>query len=273
MVKRIKVDNGAILEFPDDADDDEIESGVNEYLSETEGTTPAPITEIPAAPRPVPVAQSDSFLSDMALGAKKRALGIGQIGMEVLGRTDTDTYKDMQEIAARYKQQGEGTGVRGGAGEMLGDPLTAAMLPFGAGATGIKALAMLGAGGGAAMGATNPLQEGQSRLAEIGINTVGGAILSPVAGKGMQAIGRGVEKLGINPAVNAYREVNNAIEANILGQQTFAPQQIATVQELLKIFGTNMQNQSSTEPSSLARAGSLADIIISGAGQFKNQGN
>jgi GH24 family phage-related lysozyme (muramidase) len=161
----------------------------------------------PNAPMSVP--QSDSFLSDMALGAKKRALGLAQIGMNVVepvaeafGYDATDTTKDMQTLAAQYEKQGRGTGVRGAIGEMIGDPMTAATLPFGAGAKGALALAGVGGASGAAMGFTDPMKEGQNRLVNAAVSGGAGAFGGAAIGKALPLLGRAAEVGLINPTRN-----------------------------------------------------------------------
>lgn len=166
--------------------------------------------------------KEQGFLSNVAsgleTGAKSRALGLLQLGMEATGNTDNPYYKDTQDLAAQYQNEAKGTGVGGVIGEIAGDPLTYATLPFGAGATSIAGLAAVGALGGGAAGLTQPYAENQSRLTGTAIGAGAGAVLAPVGAKALQYGGRLAEKTVVNPV----RDAATAIQQKITSPDKFA---------------------------------------------------
>jgi len=132
----------------------------------------------------------DNFLRSLPLAAKKRALGILQLGMEAKGNQDTALYQDAQDLAQQYRQQGEGTGAAGFAGEILGDPLT--YLPAGGAAKGGLTLSNIGKaalGYGVASSGTDALGEGEDRLTHTEIGTALSLATAPLVygtGKAVQ---------------------------------------------------------------------------------------
>lgn len=152
------------------------------------------------------VAQSPDLLGDIMLGAKKRALGLGQL----TGIVDEGLGQD---LAKQYQQRGEGTGARGLIGEMLGDPATYALAAFGA-PTNLARMAVMGGAGGLGIGATDPLQSGQDRLTHTLTSGAIGTVAAPVIGKGMQVAGRALEKSVINPARDTLKQAAQWIKSN-----------------------------------------------------------
>lgn len=146
----------------------------------------------------------ENLYEGLKTGAKSRVLGLGQLAMEATGNTDSPYYEDMQTLAKQYRQQSEGTGVAGTIGEIAGDPLTAAMLPFAPAAAGVKGAIQMGLAGGAAAGATAPYAEGEDRTTGTITNAVIGGVAAPVLSTVGKYVGRAAEKYAINPAKDLY---------------------------------------------------------------------
>jgi hypothetical protein len=144
--------------------------------------------KISAAPRQV--TKDDSFLDSMATGVKKRAAGVGELGLklaESLGADVKPYREDLADIQQRYQAEGEGTGAIGLAGEILGDPLT--YLPIGGGAANVaRGLA----GQGALSGLTTGTGDAESGLGDNAINAAIQAGTGAVAGKVGQKLMRPV---------------------------------------------------------------------------------
>lgn len=153
-----------------------------------------PFAESPA----VAAAPEQSFVGGMKLGAKKRALGIAELGLNVansLGADVSGAKELVGDLGQRYAREGTGTGLKGGVAEFLGDPLT--FLP---GATLPKFLAQ-----GAAMGATAPTGRADSGLTDNAIGAVSGVAAS---GLGYGA-GKVISKVA-KPIGNQLTEVGKA---------------------------------------------------------------
>lgn len=80
------------------------------------------------------------------------------------------------------------------------------------------------------------------------------------AGQNLTDIGRqsAEDKLRAGEMIRQYNQaVNDQISANILGAANYAPQQLATVQDLLSIFQSGTNYQPYQTPSTLSQAGGL----------------
>jgi hypothetical protein len=153
----------------------------------------ASFTPVDYNPFAQPEKPKQTFLQGMELGAKKRALGIFELGAnaaDALGVAPESTAYAKQLIAdvgQDYARQGTGTGLKGGIAEIAGDPLS--YIPA---ASFAKIL-----GQGALMGATAPTGDVDSSLSNNALNAAGGAVVS--------GIGRGVGNVAsrvANPVVN-----------------------------------------------------------------------
>lgn len=115
------------------------------------------------------------------LGTQKAGIGAIQLGMDAarqLGYDFPETYAASERVAKQLDEQGRGSGVVGVIGEALGNPLT---LPTAALSGGASLLRMAGAGAaqGAASGALDPTQKGESRLENTAIGGAIGGIAAP----------------------------------------------------------------------------------------------
>lgn len=155
---------------------------------------------------------ADSFLGDLARGAKKRVLGLAQLGAEALGADETVAIAE--ELATQYRKEGEGTGVRGFVGEILGDPLTAALAPIAPAATSVKALAGVGALGGALEGLTSEKAAGESRAMDTAFGAAAGMVLGPVLGKAAQGLGYFGDK-SVNVVKTAGRKATPYVKQSV----------------------------------------------------------
>lgn len=139
---------------------------------------------------------NQTFLQGMALGAKKRALGIAELGLNAVNATGiapewTANAKELvADVGQDYAKQGTGTGIKGGIAEFIGDPLT--FLP---GASLPKIL-----GQGALMGATASTGREDSSLVDNALNAVGGtaaALGGKIVGSGINRVAQPIQsKLG-----------------------------------------------------------------------------
>lgn len=152
-----------------------------------------------------------SWGDSIALGAKKRALGIAELGTNALAATglapeSTKYAKELiGDVGKDYNKQGTGTGVKGAVGEFIGDPFGAAALPL---ATSFKG--MLAAGG--LMGATGATGDENSNLMTNAKNAGVGAAASGVGfglGKGLERVARPV----VNQLGNAGKSAVAKLEA------------------------------------------------------------
>lgn len=153
----------------------------------------------------------ENFVNSLASGAKGRALGLAELGMEATGNTDSPVYADMQELAKKYTKERAGTGFVGGIGEMLGDPMTWATAPFAPG-KGLLGLAKLGALSGAAEGGTRATEKGESRLKNAAVGAGVGAIAAPVLGAGAGAVGKAGDHL-----LNKGSDIGGAVKRMVGG--------------------------------------------------------
>lgn len=161
----------------------------------------------------------ENFINSLASGAKGRALGLAELGMEATGNTDSPVYADMQELAKKYTKERAGTGLVGGIGEMLGDPMTWATAPFAAG-KGLLGLAKLGGAAGLAEGATRATKEGESRAKNAAVGGVTGAIAAPALGAAAGAVGKAGDYLlnkGSDIGGGVKRMVGGLADDSIVG--------------------------------------------------------
>lgn len=160
------------------------------------------------------------FGAGLKSGAKRRALGLLQLALEAAGQEDSGVYKDTKDLAAQYLEETRGTGFSGTMGEIIGDPLTAAMLPVGGAATGLSAMAKLGALGGAIEGFTRPTEEGDSRLTNTALAGATGAVAAPVIGYAAGKAGQLLE-VPVNAAkgaINTAKRLSGRVAAdNLIG--------------------------------------------------------
>lgn len=166
----------------------------------------------PSAPveqKPVEQPNEQSFGDSVILGAKKRALGIAELGANALDATglapDASKYAKelIGDVGKDYNKQGTGTGIKGAVGEFVGDPFGAAALPL---ATSLKG--MLGAG--ALMGATGATGDENSTLATNAKNAGVGAAASGVG----FGLGAGLERVA-RPVVNQLGNAGKAAVAKL----------------------------------------------------------
>lgn len=152
-----------------------------------------PFTEAPSAAR-----ADQSFLQGMKLGAKKRALGVIELGANLAGSLGADVsgLKELTaDVGQQYAREGTGTGFKGGVAEFIGDPLT--YIPA---ATLGKVLLS-----GAAMGATAPTGKQDSNLVD---NLLGGLQGTAASGLGYGA-GKALTKIA-RPVSNQLNSVGRA---------------------------------------------------------------
>lgn len=158
-------------------------------------------------PFAAPERPKQSFVEGMKLGAKKRALGIAELGtntVDALGIAPESTaYAKMlmADVGQNYARQGTGTGIKGGIAEIVGDPLS--YLPA---ASFAKIL-----GQGALMGATAPTGDANSSLTDNAINAAGGTLTSGLgygAGKVVSKIAKPVN----NTLNTAAKKAINTLE-------------------------------------------------------------
>lgn len=154
---------------------------------------PKTIEDTPVKPKSEP-STFTKIGEGMVRGVKQRALGVAQLIGEATGTSSKGDL--MSELAAQYEAEGEGTGIAGLAGEILGDPLT--YMPLGGAAKGASALSKIGniAKTGAAVGAisagTSATGGEEDRLTK---TLIGGAVGAPVA-LGGEALMRGARAVG-----------------------------------------------------------------------------
>lgn len=173
----------------------------------------APATELEKqANRRRTLEQNDTFTSNLARGAKKRALGVAQA--TGLTKLLPDEYEAAAgDLAKQYQDESQAAGFN--FGEILGDPLTYLPIPgnINAATKGARALQAAKIGGkfGILGGATDPLTDDQSRLANTALQgTLGvgfGALSQPV----MDFVSQGIKGIGqylfkVNPEKIAQME-------------------------------------------------------------------
>lgn len=148
-----------------------------------------PFMNLPAAParQPQNFGKADSFIDSMALGAKKRAAGIGELGLKLaegFGIEGLEPYReDLADLQKRYESQGKGTGFKGLVAEGFGDAFT--YIPIAGGAANIgKGLV----GGGILSGITRGTGEKDSGLESNVANAAIDSVVSLVTGKTAQKL-------------------------------------------------------------------------------------
>ena len=150
---------------------------------------------IPQEKKP-PEKPEQSFVEGMKLGAKKRALGIAELGTNIVNdlgiAPESTAYAKalLADVGQDYTRQGTGTGVKGAIAEIAGDPLS--YIPA---ASFAKIL-----GQGALMGGTSYTGDEQSNLINNAFNTAGGALASATG----YGIGRGISRIAkpVNTSLN-----------------------------------------------------------------------
>jgi hypothetical protein len=139
-------------------------------------------------------AQKDTSILDAAtLGLKKRAAGVMQTGLKgarSLGVESADPLlDDVTDLLKDYEKQGQGTGVKGFVGEVLGDPLT--YLPMGKAVNLMRNLLLQGGISGATRGDLSDDKSLSSNLEQALIEAGGSAamgkftqkLLKPISGE------------------------------------------------------------------------------------------
>jgi hypothetical protein len=142
--------------------------------------------------------RDQSFLEGMALGAKKRALGIAELGAnaaQALGADVSNAKTLIADVGEQYAREGTGTGVKGLVSEIAGDPFS--YIPV---ASFAKLL-----GQGALMGATAPTGQEDSNLASNVVNAAGGLATSALGA----GAGKVISKVA-KPINNQLSEVGKA---------------------------------------------------------------
>lgn len=149
------------------------------------GGVPIDAPELPSiteAPK-----NEQTFLQGMALGARKRALGIVEAGLNTANAIGVapefvaNAKQVVADVAQNQAREGTGTGLKGAIAEITGDPLS-----YLAGASIPKII-----GQGALMGATSATGHKDSTLASNAQNAAGG-IAAALGGK---VIGAGINRV------------------------------------------------------------------------------
>lgn len=143
-------------------------------------------------------------------GMTNRGIGIIQTGMEAVGATDNDFYRQSLETAARLRREGEDTGVVGLAGEIAGDPLTYLLAGPAKAAGSLPALAGYGAASGVVAGGTAPIAEGEDRMLNMLMSGGIGVAAAPAAGYVAGKVGRAIE-YPVNKTKDAVGSIQQAL--------------------------------------------------------------
>jgi len=169
----------------------------------------------------LPKTGGDTFLGDVALGAKKRAAGIGELGLKLaegFGVEGLEPYReDLAAIQREYQRQGEGTGVSGVVAEALGDPLS--YLPIAGGSQNLlKGVAATGALSGVTRGTgeiegdltENIKQAGLEGIMSLATGALAQKIMKPVS-EGVSKNAKELQELGVD-LTPAQKTGNRALE-------------------------------------------------------------
>lgn len=203
------------INAPDDATEDDVIAYAQSQFS---AKAPEPVAETLATPAPE---KDQSFTDSVLLGLKKRGAGLIELGLNTAENFGADVGNAKQALAdvqQNYAEQGTGTGIKGLAGEILGDPLT--YIP-GVGATkGAATLGKVGLGTGLLAGVTTGTGDAESTLKDNAINAgtqgalgvlIGGALGK--IGSTTKSVSTGVKARGIEELEAAGKEIRKASNA------------------------------------------------------------
>lgn len=203
------------INAPDDATEDDVIAYAQSQFS---AKAPEPVAQETEAPTPE---KDQSFTDSMLLGLKKRGAGLIELGLntaENFGANVADAKQALADVQQDYAEEGTGTGFKGLAGEILGDPLT--YIPgLGAG-KGAATLGKVGLGTGLLAGVTTGTGDAESSLKDnavnAGIQGALGALIGGALGKigsTTKSLSTGVKSRGIEELEAAGKEIKAASNA------------------------------------------------------------